>query len=1672
MTPFYSNPDLWNFEKAKTQHRKMSPFCFLILLALIALPSFGFAQTTTLSYTGASQTYTVPTGVTSILIECWGAQGGSGGDNGGYAKGYLAVTPAQVLNIYVGGQGTHPTGGWNGGGQGGIIGDPLYASDEGYGGGGASDVRVGGTALANRVIVGCGGGGASGANGGGGGGQGTAGGNGTISGGGAGGAGCINTWWGLSGGNGTAGSNGQGGSGGSGGTYGPGGGGGGGGYYGGGGAGGGVHSSSGPKGGSGYSYTGGVTGGTSTSLSRTGNGQIVITVNCNLTLSNSSQTNISCFGGSNGTATISASGETLPYSYSWSPSGGSAATASSLTAGTYTCSVTAGNGCSNSIVVTITQPSALVATSLSQTNISCFGGSNGAASVSVTGGTTSYSYNWTPGNPTGDGTASVTGLTFGTWTCTVTDANACTTTRTFSITQPTALVASALSQTNISCNGGSNGAASVSVTGGTTSYSYNWTPGNPTGDGTASVTGLTFGTWTCTVTDANSCVTTQTFNITQPSALVASAASQTNVSCNSGTNGAASVSVSGGTTSYSYNWTPGNPTGDGTASVTGLIFGNWTCTVTDANSCVTTQTFNITQPSALVASALSQTNISCNGGSNGAASITVSGGTTSYSYNWTPGNPTGDGTASVTGLTFGTWTCTVTDANSCVTTQTFNITQPSAIVLNAASQTNISCNGGSNGAASVTAASGGTGPYTYNWTPGNPTGDGTVSVTGLTFGTWTCTVTDANACTTTRTFSITQPSALVASALSQTNISCNGGSNGAASVSVTGGTTSYSYNWTPGNPTGDGTASVTGLTFGTWTCTVTDANSCVTTQTFNITQPTALVASALSQTNISCNGGSNGAASITVSGGTTSYSYNWTPGNPTGDGTASVTGLTFGTWTCTVTDANSCVTTQTFNITQPTALVASALSQTNVSCNSGSNGAASVSVTGGTTSYSYNWTPGNPNGDGTASVTGLTFGTWTCTVTDANSCVTTQSFNITEPSLLTSTSSQVNVTCNGGNNGSITVNPSGGTAGYTYAWLPIGGNAATANNLIAGIYNCTITDANGCFITPSITVTEPSAITANSTQTNVSCNGGNNGSATIFASGGTGLLSYAWSSGGTNATENNIGAGLYTCTITDANSCFITTSITITAPTAITSSVSILNNVSCYQLLDGSATITASGGTGTLSYSWSPSGGNAASATGLGAGTYVVTINDTHSCTITQSLSITQPIQVVVNANASATTVCYGTLVSLNGTGTATTYNWSGGVTNNVAFVATTTTTYTVTGINGSGCQNTNMITINVNALPTVNANASATTVCAGSMVTLTGGGNSTSYSWSGGVIDGVGFINNTTANYTVTGTDANGCSADANITVNVNPVPIVDLGADQALCSGTVSLDAQNVGSSYSWNDNSTSQTLIAATTGIYWVDVTNANGCSTRDSVAITINTNPVVFLGNDTVLCGGSITLDAGNAGAIYLWSDNSTNQTLNVTTSGVYLVMATLTGGCFAIDTIIVTINSLPNVVFSIIPDSICMNDAAILLSATPIGGSFSGTGVTGSFFNPSTLNGTETITYTFTDSNTGCTSSSSDTIVVDACTGIVDQNGNSNILNVYPNPNTGLFTIDLGYIPNSEVRVDIMNSMGQKVQSFLMKDSVQQVDLGVYETGIYLLRIIDGNNVNVKRVVKE
>ncbi|CAH8285920.1 putative secreted protein (Por secretion system target) [Mariniflexile fucanivorans] len=392
----------------------------------------------------------------------------------------------------------------------------------------------------------------------------------------------------------------------------------------------------------------------------------------------------------------------------------------------------------------------------------------------------------------------------------------------------------------------------------------------------------------------------------------------------------------------------------------------------------------------------SKTNVSCNGGSNGSATVTASGGSGGYTYSWSPSGGTG---ATASGLTAGSYTCTITDSNSAVISKSVTVTQPSVLSLTPASQTNIACFGGATGAATVNAATGGTGAKTYNWTPGNPVGDGTTSVTGLTAGTWTCTVTDANGCTTTQSFTVTQPSALVATASSQTNLACNGGSDGSATVSASGGTPSYTYSWAPSGGTG---ATASGLSAGTYTVTVTDANGCIATRSFTITQPTALVATASSQTNLSCNGGSDGSATVSASGGIPSYTYSWAPSGGTG---AMASGLSAGTYTVTVTDANGCIATRSFTITQPTALMASITSQTNITCNGGATGAASVAATGGTAPYTYLWS----NGATTASISGVDAGIYNVTVTDANGCTDTASATISTDTTIAPTVDSITV---------------------------------------------------------------------------------------------------------------------------------------------------------------------------------------------------------------------------------------------------------------------------------------------------------------------------------------------------------------------------------------------------------------------------------------------------------------------------------------------------------------------------------------------------------------------------------------------------------------------------------------------------------------------------------------
>src|SRR5438132_1246978 len=354
----------------------------------------------------------------------------------------------------------------------------------------------------------------------------------------------------------------------------------------------------------------------------------------------------------------------------------------------------------------------------------------------------------------------------------------------------------------------------------------------------------------------------------------------------------------------------------------------------------------------------------------------------------------------------GTYSYTVTDANSCTATTTGTITQPDAVDASS-SHTAILCNGGDS--IVTVSATGGTGAYS---------GTGTFSHAA---GTYSYTVTDANSCTATTTGTITQPNAVDASS-SHTAILCNGGSS-TVTVSATGGTPPYH---------GTGTVS---RSAGTYSYTVTDANSCTATTTGNISQPSALTPSS-SNTPILCNGGSS---TVTVSA---------TGGTPPYQGTGTVS-RSAGTYSYTVTDANSCTATTTGNITQPSALTASS-SNTAILCNGGSS-TVTVSATGGTAPYS---------GTGTFS---RSAGTYSYTVTDANSCTATTTGTITQPSALSASSSKTAILCNGGSS-TVTVSATGGTSPY---------NGTGTSNRSAGTYSYPATVAKGSTAITTITITQP-----------------------------------------------------------------------------------------------------------------------------------------------------------------------------------------------------------------------------------------------------------------------------------------------------------------------------------------------------------------------------------------------------------------------------------------------------------------------------------------------------------------------------------------------------------------------------------------------------------------------
>ena len=697
----------------------------------------------------------------------------------------------------------------------------------------------------------------------------------------------------------------------------------------------------------------------------------------------------------------------------------------------------------------------LVAATVVDSNISCNGFSDGGATASATGGTSPYTYAWSNSATT----ASITGVIAGTYSVTIVDMNGCSSFSSATVSEPTTLIAASVVDSNTTCNGVSDGGATAFATGGTANYSYSWSTSTSSATiaTTASITGVHAGTYSVTIIDAYGCSSTSASTVTEPTILVAASVVDSNATCSGFANGGATASATGGTAPYTYSWSTSTSSATiaTTASITGVLAGAYSVTITDANGCSSTSAVTITESTILASAILVDSNITCNGFYDGGATASATGGATPYTYAWSTstGSATIATTASITGVTAGTYSVTIVDANGCSSTSTGTITEPTILVGASVVDSNITCNGFADGGATASAV-GGTVPYTYAWSNSATT----ASITGVTAGTYSVTIMDVNGCTSASSVTVVEPTTLLSASVVDSNATCNGFANGGASASATGGTAPYTYAWSNSATT----ASITGVMAGTYSVTIMDANGCSSTSSATVTEPTTLVAATVVDSTITCNGFANGGATASATGGTAPYSYSWNNAATT----ASITGVMAGTYSVTIMDANGCTSTSSTTITEPTILLAATMVDSTISCNGLSDGGATASATGGTAPYSYFWN----NTATTASITGVTAGTYMVTILDANNCSSVATVTISEPTLLLGNSHvDSNATCDGLPNGGASALPTGGTAPYTYLWST-SATTSVITGLSAGIYAVTVTDANGCTSVESVII--------------------------------------------------------------------------------------------------------------------------------------------------------------------------------------------------------------------------------------------------------------------------------------------------------------------------------------------------------------------------------------------------------------------------------------------------------------------------------------------------------------------------------------------------------------------------------------------------------------------------
>ncbi len=843
----------------------------------------------------------------------------------------------------------------------------------------------------------------------------------------------------------------------------------------------------------------------------------------------SSSTNVSCKGGNNGFASGQFSGGTPPYTLLWT-GGSSGTSATNLTSGLYFFSVTDGNGCNAADSVFISEPVTALSVTTTFTPVICKTDSNGTATITPLGGISPYNYQWDiSANGQTDSTA--TGLIAGTYNVTVEDFNNCTFLTSAMVSEPVTSLILDTSSTFVICNGEGNGTATVKANGGNSPYTYLWDiNANAQSDSTA--TGLFSGTYFVSVTDNNGCLKTVSAFVDQPLSPLTVVFTSDSANCFGAADGKAGIIPSGGTSPYSYLWD--DPIGQTDSIATGLAAGFYNVTVTDnTGSCKVIESIFVNQPNSIIPNP-AFSNVKCFGGNDGSALVAPTGGTPPYSFFWN-NNFT---SSAISNLMAQTYSVTISDSKNCNDSVLINISQPlGPLSISSLVKTDVSCNGDNDGDATVI-VSGGTGNFSYLWN--NPGQSTTSTVTGLSAGSYSVSISDSNNCSVDTSVFIAEPSPGLTVMVLANDVNCFGGNDGTASVTPAGGTSPYFYLW-DANAGSQTDSTATGLPSGTYSVTVTDDNGCVldTNSAVIVGQPATFISVFISQLNVFCFGDSTGTGMLSVSGGTSPYSYLW-DANAGFQTDSSATGLTAGTYFATVTDNNGCADDSlTVVISEPPELITNDFF-TNVICKGESNGTASVSPSGGTSPYNFQWDPG-ANNQTDSIATGLKAGTYLVTCTDFSGCTLIRQFIISEADdslFLTSTFSDV--ICKGDSNGTAQIIPTGGIPPYYFQWDGGTGfqTGPSATGLKAGTYSVIVNDSSGCTDSiSSVIISEPASVMVSASADDTICKG-ENSIINATGTGGTGSYIYIWNVGtGANQNVSPLVNSLYTVTVIDSNNC-------------------------------------------------------------------------------------------------------------------------------------------------------------------------------------------------------------------------------------------------------------------------------------------------------------------------------------------------------------------------------------------------------------------------------------------------------------------------------------------------------------------------------------------------------